>query len=78
MMKCIQNIVFQNYQKGDRMRVSFTAEMLEMIDKFKPYVVLDGVNLHLSEDAPDEIKEIYNQCIEISKRKYEEAWNDMM
>ena len=51
------------------MRVPFTTEMLEMMDKFKPYMVLDGINLHLSEDAPDEIKEIYNQCIEISKHK---------
>lgn len=40
------------------MRVPFTPEMIEMDEKIKPYRIVDGLEVSILEDAPDEIKEL--------------------
>lgn len=40
------------------MRVPFTPEMMEMDEKIKTYRVVNGLDVFISPDAPDEIKDL--------------------
>lgn len=40
------------------MRIPYTPEMVEMEKKIRPYLVVNGLEVTLSPDAPDEIIEM--------------------
>jgi hypothetical protein len=54
------------------MRVPFTPEMIEMDKKLKPYLVVDGLEVTISPDAPDDIKEMNDKFLEMVREKYNE------
>ena len=59
------------------MRVPFTPEMREMSKKLEPYLVRTGLERRtLVEDAPDEIRKMYDEYLELFEKRYREAGND--
>lgn len=56
------------------MRVPDTPEMKEMWQKFKPYLICEGLEVTLAEDAPEEIRKIHDRYFELSKKRYREVW----
>ncbi len=52
------------------MRVPFTPEMIEMDEKIKPYRIVDGLDVSISEDAPKDIKELNIKFQEMIREEY--------
>lgn len=50
------------------MSLPVTAEMKQLLDKVDPYL---DKNLELSDDAPEEIKEILEKCRRLAKEQEE-------
>jgi len=55
------------------MRVIYTPEMIEMDKKIKPYRIVDGLEVTISSDAPDEIKEMNEKLLALIREKYKEG-----
>lgn len=54
------------------MRVPFTAEMIELDEKIKPYRIVKGLEVSLVADAPDEIKEMNEKFLKLIRDSYDE------
>ena len=39
-----------------------------LIDEVAPYIVEPGVNSHIADDAPEEIKEKYNEMLSLTPK----------
>lgn len=55
------------------MRVVFSEKVNELEKIISPYMDLSCIPCKLKEDAPDEIKQAYNEFIRISKEEYEKS-----
>ena len=47
-----------NYQESDDMRIPYSPKMVEMEKQIRPYLVVNGLEVSLSPDTPDEIIEM--------------------
>lgn len=56
-MKCIMSTESANFQGDDSMRLIQTEEQKSLWNAFKPYLVTNGLNVTLREDAPQEAKD---------------------
>lgn len=59
------------------MRLPMTPEMKEIREKIEPYWVMNGLEINVADDAPEEIKELDKRYIELLKRQSEEAMKVM-
>lgn len=56
------------------MRVPDTPEMKEMWKKIKPYLIYEGLEVTLAEDAPEEIRKIHDEYFKLFDQRYREVW----
>lgn len=49
--------------------------MRELSAKVNPYLIVDGINVYLSPDAPEEIKEMDKRLESIFDEEFEKAGN---
>ncbi len=62
-----------NFQGDDGMRLIQTEEQKSLWNAFKPYLVTNGLNVTLREDAPQEAKDaeaLYSKLREKQKMQY--------
>ena len=62
-----------NFQGDDSMRLIQTEEQKSLWNAFKPYLVTNGLNVTLREDAPQEAKDaeaLYSRLREKQKMQY--------
>lgn len=59
------------------MRLPITPEMKEIREKIEPYWVMNGLEINVADDAPEEIKELDKHYIELLKKQSEEAMKVM-
>lgn len=72
-MKCITSTELANFQGDDGMRLIQTEEQKSLWNAFKPYLVTNGLNVTLREDAPQEAKDaeaLYSKLREKQKMQY--------
>ena len=72
-MKCITSTESANFQGDDGMRLIQTEEQKSLWNAFKPYLVTNGLNVTLREDAPQEAKDaeaLYSKLREKQKMQY--------
>ena len=72
-MKCITSTESANFQGDDGMRLIQTEEQKSLWNAFKPYLVTNGLNVTLREDAPQEAKDaeaLYSKLREKQKIQY--------
>ena len=72
-MKCIMSTELANFQGDDGMRLIQTEEQKSLWNAFKPYLVTNGLNVTLREDAPQEAKDaeaLYSKLREKQKMQY--------
>ena len=72
-MKCITSTESANFQGDDGMRWIQTEEQKSLWNAFKPYLVTNGLNVTLREDAPQEAKDaeaLYSKLREKQKMQY--------
>ena len=72
-MKCITSTESANFQGDDGMRLIQTEEQKSLWNAFKPYLVTNGLNVTLREDAPQEAKDaeaLYSKLRENKKQQY--------
>lgn len=72
-MKCIMSTESANFQGDDGMRLIQTEEQKSLWNAFKPYLVTNGLNVTLREDAPQEAKDaeaLYSKLREKQKMQY--------
>ena len=72
-MKCITSTKSANFQGDDGMRLIQTEEQKSLWNAFKPYLVTNGLNVTLREDAPQEAKDaeaLYSKLREKQKMQY--------
>ena len=72
-MKCITSTESANFQGDDGMRLIQTEEQKSLWNAFKPYLVTNGLNVTLREDAPQEAKDaeaLYSKLREEQKMQY--------
>lgn len=60
------------------MRLILPSEMNEMWEKIEPYLVVEGLNVKLKEDTPEEIVELHRVFSERRKKLYDEVKQDIM
>jgi len=54
------------------MRIPFTVEMMELDEKIKPYRIVNGLEVSLVPEAPEEIKEMNDKFLKLVREKYQE------
>lgn len=72
-MKCITSTESANFYGDDGMRLIQTEEQKSLWNAFKPYLVTNGLNVTLREDAPQEAKDaeaLYSKLREKQKMQY--------
>ena len=72
-MKCITSTESANFQGDDGMRLIQTEEQKSLWNAFKPYLVTNGLNVTVREDAPQEAKDaeaLYSKLREKQKMQY--------
>ena len=72
-MKCITSTESANFSGDDGMRLIQTEEQKSLCNAFKPYLVTNGLNVTLREDAPQEAKDaeaLYSKLREKQKMQY--------
>lgn len=72
-MKCITSTESANFSGDDGMRLIQTEEQKSLWNAFKPYLVTNGLNVTLREDAPQEAKDaeaLYSKLREKQKMQY--------
>ena len=72
-MKCITSTESANFQGDDGMRLIQPEEQKSLWNAFKPYLVTNGLNVTLREDAPQEAKDaeaLYSKLREKQKMQY--------
>ena len=60
------------------MRVIFSEKVQELEEKVEPYLQYEGLEVMVSDDAPNEIKELYVVLKKCIHEEYEEALQDNM
>lgn len=60
------------------MRVIFSEKIQKMEEKVEPYLQCDGWERKVADDAPEEIKELYEELKKCIHEEFEEAWQDCM
>lgn len=60
------------------MRVIFSEKVQELEEKVEPYLQYEGLEVMVSDDAPNEIKELYVELKKCIHEEYEEALQDNM
>lgn len=60
------------------MRMQFSEKVKDLRELTKPYLVTNGINVSVKEDAPEEIKEAFEEYKRLANEEYNDAVNYFM